>query len=200
MLYALVAMMGLGLADSYFISYLGTTQLAAIGFIVPITSIATSIALGLGMAISSLNSRLVGAGNLALAARLITDGFYLTGLVATVTVIALVWQLPAIFSAIGADAETLPYIFDYMFVWLFAAPLAMFSETSVSCSDMLPLPFQSPPPSLAAVFPVTVQPSITTVPPPVMCKPPPLPGAAVAGAAPALFPARRVRVSKIGAS
>jgi len=36
MLFALIAIMGLGLVDSYFISYLGTDQLAAIGFIMPI--------------------------------------------------------------------------------------------------------------------------------------------------------------------
>ncbi|MFQ3245300.1 MAG: Na+-driven multidrug efflux pump [Arenicella sp.] len=50
----LFAIMSLGLVDSYFISFLGTEQLAAIGFIMPITFIVTSVALGLGMAISSL--------------------------------------------------------------------------------------------------------------------------------------------------
>jgi Na+-driven multidrug efflux pump len=54
MLFAIIAIMSLGLVDSYFISFLGTEQLAAIGFIMPITFIVTSVALGLGMAISSL--------------------------------------------------------------------------------------------------------------------------------------------------
>ena len=77
-MYALVAIMGLGLVDSYFISFLGTNELAAMGFIVPITFTMTSVSLGLGMAISSLTSKLIGANHMNQAARLITDGFYLT--------------------------------------------------------------------------------------------------------------------------
>ena len=52
MLYALIAIMGLGIVDSYFISFLGTNELAAIGFIVPITQIISNFGLGLGMAVS----------------------------------------------------------------------------------------------------------------------------------------------------
>ena len=84
MLFALAAIIGLGVVDSYFISYLGTVELASIGFIAPITMIVTGVALGLGMAISSLNSKLVGAAQMGRAARLITDGFYLTALLALV--------------------------------------------------------------------------------------------------------------------
>lgn len=132
MLYALIAIMSLGLVDSYFISYLGTDQLAAIGFIVPITGVITSLGLGLGMAISSLNSKLIGAGNMSSAARLITDGFYLTGFVALLSVSALMWQLTTIFNAIGADSTTLPHILTYMHIWIFAAPLIMYTMVCAS--------------------------------------------------------------------
>ena len=132
MLYALVAIMGLGLVDSYFISYLGTNQLAAIGFIVPITGIVTSFGLGLGMAISSLTSKLIGAEKMSSAARLITEGFYLTGFISIVAVIVLTWQLENIFNAIGADAVTMPHILDYMLIWIFAAPFTMFTMVSTS--------------------------------------------------------------------
>ena len=132
MLYALVAVMGLGLVDSYFISFLGTQELAAIGFIVPITSIVTSLGLGLGMAISSLNSKLIGAGRIDSAARLITDGFYLAAVVAAIAVGLLTWQLETVFRLIGADQATLPYIFEYMHTWLFAAPLTMFTMVCAS--------------------------------------------------------------------
>ena len=125
MMLALVAIMGLGLVDSYFISFLGTTELAAIGFIVPITTIITSFGLGLGMAVSSLNSKLIGANNSSLAARLITDAFYLTFLFSLISAVLLVWQLNAIFSLIGADQSTLPAIMDYMKLWIFAVPLVM---------------------------------------------------------------------------
>ncbi|MFT6048158.1 MAG: Na+-driven multidrug efflux pump, partial [Arenicella sp.] len=132
MLYALVSIMGLGLVDSYFISYLGTEQLAAIGFIAPITSIVTSIGLGLGMAISSLVSRLIGAGKLSSAARLITNGFYLTAAVSLITVAILIWQMDVIFKSIGANDETLVFISQYMSIWIFAAPLTMLTMVSSS--------------------------------------------------------------------
>jgi putative MATE family efflux protein len=120
------------LVDSYFISYLGTEQLAAIGFIVPITSIVTSIGLGLGMAISSLVSKLIGAGKLSSAARLITNGFYLTAAVSLITVAILIWQMDLIFKSIGANDETLVFISQYMSIWIFAAPLTMLTMVSSS--------------------------------------------------------------------
>lgn len=132
MMLALIAIMGLGLVDSYFISFLGTTELAAIGFIVPITTIITSFGLGLGMAVSSLNSKLIGANNSSLAARLITDAFYLTFLFSLISAVFLDWQLTAIFSLIGADASTLPAIMAYMKLWVFAVPLVMLTMVSSS--------------------------------------------------------------------
>ena len=127
MLYALIAIMGLGLVDSYFISFLGTQQLAAIGFIVPIVSMVTSVGLGIGMAITSLTSKLIGANGMSQAARLITDGFYLTALVAFITIVILVTQVEAIFQLLGANQATMGYILEYMYVWLFAAPFTMFT-------------------------------------------------------------------------
>ena len=134
MLYAIVAIMGLGLIDSYFISFLGTNQLAAIGFIVPIASTVTSFGLGLGMAISSLTSKLIGAEKMSSAARLVTDGFYLTGVVALLTVLLLIWQLENIFTSIGADVSTLKHIHDYMTTWVIAAPLMIYTMV---CSSTL---------------------------------------------------------------
>lgn len=132
MLFALVAIMSLGLVDSYFISYLGTDQLAAIGFIMPIGFIVTSIALGLGMAISSLTSRLIGAERMERAARLITDGFYITTGCALLAISLLVFQLENVFLLIGADQQTMPHIFDYMHVWLFGTVFIMFTQVCSS--------------------------------------------------------------------
>jgi len=132
MLFALIAIMGLGLVDSYFISYLGTDQLAAIGFIMPITFIVSSIALGIGMAISSLTSKLIGAERMGLAARLITDGFYLTAIVALLVTLFFMVALKHIFLLIGADQTTLPHIYDYMHVWLLGILLLMITHVCSS--------------------------------------------------------------------
>jgi putative MATE family efflux protein len=132
MLFALVAIMSLGLVDSYFISFLGTDQLAAIGFIMPITFIVTSVALGLGMAISSLTSRLIGAERMGLAARLITDGFYLTAITALLVTLFLSLTLERVFLLIGADQNTLPYIYQYMHIWLFGTVVLMVTQVCSS--------------------------------------------------------------------
>jgi len=127
MIFALFAIMGLGLVDSYFISFLGTAELAAIGFIVPVTTLINGIALGFGMAISSLTSRLIGANETEQAARLITDGFYLTSLIAIGVALLLYSTLTPLFTIIGANTSTLPAIQAYMHPWLFGAPLLMLS-------------------------------------------------------------------------
>ncbi|MFT6031845.1 MAG: putative MATE family efflux protein [Arenicella sp.] len=132
MFFALVAIMGLGLVDSYFISYLGTHPLAAIGFIMPITFIVTSIALGIGMAISSLTSKLIGAERMGLAARLITDGFYLTAITALLVTLILTLALEKIFLLIGADQTTLPHIYDYMHIWLIGTVMLMVTQVCSS--------------------------------------------------------------------
>ncbi|NND81635.1 MAG: MATE family efflux transporter [Gammaproteobacteria bacterium] len=132
MLYALVAIMGLGLVDSFFISFLGTPQLAAIGFIIPITSTINSLGLGMGMAVSSLNSKLIGAQRMDEAARLITDGFYLTALIALLANAALFWQLDTVFSLMGASIATRDFIDAYMHIWIVAGPLAMLTMVAAS--------------------------------------------------------------------
>ena len=127
MLYALVAIMGLGVIDSYFISFLGTNELAAIGFIVPITQVVTSFGLGLGMAVSSLVSKLIGANKITDAAHVVTNGFYLTSILAIFTIALLSWKLDTIFRLIGADTTTLAPIMSYMHIWIFAVPAVMFT-------------------------------------------------------------------------
>ena len=132
MLFALIAIMGLGLVDSYFISFLGTVELAAIGFVMPITFLVTSIALGFGMAISSLTSKLIGAERTDLAARLITDGFYLTFISSIVVSVLIILNLSPLFIALGADAETMPAIMDYMNTWSIGIVFMMITQVCSS--------------------------------------------------------------------
>lgn len=133
MLFALISLIALGLVDSYFISFLGTNELAAIGFIIPISSIPQGLGIGLGMAVSSLTSVLIGANRISSAARLITNAFYLTALVSLITVVIFITQLSNIFQLIGADSVVLPYILDYMQTWIIAIPLMIITMVCTSC-------------------------------------------------------------------
>ena len=98
----------------------------------PITFIVTSIALGIGMAISSLTSKLIGAERMGLAARLITDGFYLTAITALLVTLILTLALEKIFLLIGADQTTFPHIYDYMHIWLIGTVMLMVTQVCSS--------------------------------------------------------------------
>lgn len=61
--------------------------------------------------------------------------------------------------------------------WSASVPLAMLPVSSVRSTVMVPVPeFHRPPPSAAAVLPVTVERLTRTSPTPVRCRAPPLPG------------------------
>lgn len=132
MLFALTSMMLLQLVDAFFISRLGTNELAAVSFALPIAGIATSIALGMGMAISSLASRLVGEGDHQKSARLISDGFLIASFISIALSIIGYYTIKQLFSWLGADEQVLPFIHDYMSIWFFAAPLLMLTLISSS--------------------------------------------------------------------
>ena len=127
MLLAIASMMLLQVVDAFFISRLGTNQLAAISFALPIVGIATSIALGMGMAISSLASRLVGEGDHQKSARLISDGFLIATTISIILAVIGYQTITPLFSWLGAHQQVLPFIHEYMSIWFFATPLLMLS-------------------------------------------------------------------------
>ena len=130
MILGVVAMMTLGFVDTWFISLLGTKQLAAIGFIIPIYMIFVSIGLGVGMGISSITSRLVGEGKHDVAARYVSDAQILALLLSILIAIAVGFSITGIFSAMGATEQVLPHIRDYMSVLIFGLPVIMIAIVS----------------------------------------------------------------------
>ena len=130
MILGVVAMMTLGFVDTWFISLLGTEQLAAIGFIIPVYMIFVSIGLGVGMGISSITSRLVGEGKHDMAARYVSDAQILALLLSILIAIAVGFSITGIFSAMGATEQVLPHIRDYMSVLIFGLPVIMIAIVS----------------------------------------------------------------------
>ena len=125
MVLAIVSMMLLGVVDAYFVSRLGTAQLAAVSFAIPITQMGISIALGIGMAISSLTSRLIGENRNHESARMVTDGALLMVVIALgITVIGFATFNP-LFRALGASEDVVPFIREYIIVWYLAVPVMM---------------------------------------------------------------------------
>ena len=130
MILGVIAMMTLGFVDTWFISLLGTNQLAAIGFIIPVYMIFVSIALGVGMGISSITSRLIGEGRHDQAARYVTDAQILGLLFSVLIAVLIGFSITAVFSAMGATEKVLPHIRDYMHILVLGLPVIMIAVIS----------------------------------------------------------------------
>lgn len=143
MIGGIIALMMLGIVDAYFVGQLGLNQLAALGFIAPLTHGVNSVGLGLGMALSVLVSRLFGQRNTADAARLITDARLLILAVGLALQVLIHASQAHIFSALGAEDAIRPYIADFMALWLPVLPILLLTLTGNSTLRAIGSPAKS---------------------------------------------------------
>lgn len=121
MVFGIVSLMLFNLVDSYFVSQLGTGQLAALGFTFPVSFAVISLSIGLSVGTSATLGRLIGAGEHQQAKQLTTDNLLLTTLL-MVLVSSIVTQfIEPLFRLLGADSSLLPFIDAYMSVWFVGA-------------------------------------------------------------------------------
>lgn len=120
-----MAMHLMGIVDTFYISRLGTVELAAASFVIPVHMIYVSLALGIGMGMSSLNSRLIGESRFADSSRLISDGLIFVALFAVTVALLGAAVINPLFRLLGADERTLPYIRDYLGILLVGLPPLM---------------------------------------------------------------------------
>lgn len=117
MLVGMITLMTFNLVDTFFISMLGTVQLAAISFTFPVSFALISLSIGLSIGTSAVIARALGAGRLTEAR---TDGQVALGLSAVLVVLLAVpgyfFTVP-LFTALGAGSDVLPYIRQYMDIW-----------------------------------------------------------------------------------
>ena len=119
----IVGIMVFTVVDTWFIALLGTDALAAMSFIMPITFIVSSFAMGMSMGMASVMGRLLGGNDQNQAKGFVTDG-----LILSVIVVALIAGLGLItieplFLLLGAEPELIPLIHSYIFFWYLAIPL-----------------------------------------------------------------------------
>lgn len=121
------------LTDTYFVSSLGVNALAAMGFTFPVILIVGAISSGISAGASSMLSRAKGAGDKHLMQRIATDGILLSLLgvliLSTVGLLTMDW----VFTTLGADAETLPLVKDYMTIWYAMVVVVMMPPVCDSC-------------------------------------------------------------------
>lgn len=122
MIWGIAAIVSFQLVDTYYVSLLGTTPLAAMTFTFPVTFFVFSIIMGFGIAMSSVVSRLIGEGREEDVRRVTTHGLMLAFGVGTAIAVAGYFLQDMIFTAMGADEEMRPLIRQYMTIWFFGAP------------------------------------------------------------------------------
>ncbi len=113
--------MGMVLTDTFFVGLLGTDELAAIGFTIPVVSILFGIGWGFGTSVSSLVGRAIGEGDMELVKDYTTHSILLALTTAlTFTAIGYLSAEP-VFLMLGAPEALLPLIRDYMDIWFLGA-------------------------------------------------------------------------------
>lgn len=129
MIIGIFAMMLFGAVDTFFISLMGTDELAAISFTFPVTFTIMNLSIGMGIATSVTLAQIIGRGEKQTAQRVCTDALWFsTVLVVLVALLGLV-TIDPLFRALGATDNTLPFIREYMVIWYLAVGLLVIPMT-----------------------------------------------------------------------
>ncbi len=123
MLAGMLTLMTFNLVDTFFVSMLGTEQLAAISFTFPVSFALISLAIGLSIATSAVIAKALGAGQLTEAR---TDGqvaLWLSAVLVALLAVAGYLLTEPLFTALGASGQVLQYIRQYMDIWFAGAVL-----------------------------------------------------------------------------
>lgn len=113
------------LADTFFVSLLGTDELAALGFTFPATILITYFGVGLGIGTSALIGKALGGKN-QVQAQEVTFAAMLAGLL-----LGLILMVPAlatidlVFPLLGARPERMLLIKEFMHIWYLGMPFQL---------------------------------------------------------------------------
>ena len=117
MLAGTFAMNAYSLTDTWFVSRLGTVPLAAMGFTFPVVMLIRAVAIGIGSGVTPLVSHAIGRADHKDAAKLTTHGMLYTSIIILLISVAGYLLIDPVFRKLGADAETLPLVSEYMQIW-----------------------------------------------------------------------------------
>lgn len=120
-----VAMILYYLANTFFISLLGTSELAALGFTFPATIMITYFGVGLGIGTSALIGRAIGAKNHVQAQEATYAAMAAGLLLGLILMIPALATIDLVFPLMGARPERMPLIRDFMHIWYFGMPFQL---------------------------------------------------------------------------
>jgi len=120
-LFGMITLMSFNLVDTFFISLLGTAELAAVSFTFPVTFTVISLAIGLSIGTSAVIAKALGSGQHQDARCDGLAALWLSAyLVAALSFVGYV-SIDPLFRLLGAKDDTLPFIHDYMEIWFLGA-------------------------------------------------------------------------------
>ncbi|PID27823.1 MAG: MATE family efflux transporter [Candidatus Cloacimonadota bacterium] len=125
MIWGMVAIMGFNLIDTFFVGMIGTLELSAMTFTFPVVIVIQSIALGMGVGLSAVISKVIGEKNREKAVRYATDGITLSVLIVIVAMIIGLLTMNILFPLMGATEDIVPLIKEYMVIWYISVPFVI---------------------------------------------------------------------------
>ncbi|MBK1878302.1 MATE family efflux transporter [Pelagicoccus mobilis] len=129
----MLAIMVFNLTDTWYVSRLGTEELAAMGFTFSVVMVVGTLSIGFSAGSASIITRALGAGNVGLARRAVSGGLVLTIAGTLVVSVAGYFSIDPLFSALGAKGRILDLVGEYMSVWFLGAVFSIMPPVSDSC-------------------------------------------------------------------
>lgn len=121
MTWGIFAIISFQLVDTFYISMLGTRELAALSLTFPITMAVFSLFIGFQIAMASVGSRLIGSGDIDTMRRVTTHSVLLVFVLGLCVAALGMFFHDSIFRLVGANDDNLPLIWSYMSVWFAGA-------------------------------------------------------------------------------
>jgi putative MATE family efflux protein len=123
MILGMILLMTFSIVDTFFVSLIGTNELAAISFTFPVTFTVISLNIGLGIGTSAVIGKLLGSGDDSKAKVLATGSLMLVAILVGILCVIGYFSIDFVFTLMGASAELMPLIHDYISIWYFAGVL-----------------------------------------------------------------------------
>lgn len=133
MTWGLFSILAINLVDTFFVGQLGSSQLAAMGFMFPIFAILRSLAFGIGGGAISVIARCMGAKKLTDVSVFCSHAILLSVITAVVFSIATYLIAPTFFPMLGASDAVMPYIYEYLDIWLLGSVVTVLPMVGNSC-------------------------------------------------------------------
>lgn len=117
MVFGMAAVILFNVVDTFWVGRLGALELAAMSFTFPVVFLVMSIAMGMGVGVTSVISRVIGQDDPAAVRRVATDGLFLANVIVVVVAIGGLLTIEPLFGALGASPEMVELIRQYMVPW-----------------------------------------------------------------------------------